>query len=160
MNARNIVLGVLAVLFLGAIVTILFTLYRPIGAVKTADSRHHIEQFEDFTCGPAAAVSALSWLNVTVTEREMVARFHCDRRGTWPEPMAAALGSRVQKKLPDSAPGRVFIVEIRNSPSTNHYVCAHGEIDGWTVDDPAKHEPEHWTTKDFEDQLCAIEVTK
>lgn len=141
------------------LVAVALTLHRPLGAPIHATANHQCEGSEEFTCAPDSLVSAFSWVGKDVTEREMVIACGTTRYGTTADAVAKAAHSAIQP-FPLSAPGRTFIVCLVRPEGKNHMVCAHGETDGWTVNDPAKHDPEHWMVKDFSEALSAIEVVK
>lgn len=157
MNARNLALLACLALFAGSLVAITFTWHRPLGANITARTDHQCEGTEEFTCGPDSLVSAYSWIGHVVTEREMVNACGTTRYGTTAEAVAKAAHGQIVP-FPLSAPGRTFVVCIDRADAKNHMVCAHGELNGWTVNDPAHQDPEHWLGSDFEGATKAIEV--
>lgn len=140
-------------------IVILATLHRPIGSLASADpATHHLRQSEEFTCGPAAVSEALSYYGVHASERALAMGLGTTRRGTSPVDVARIVGGKLAP-FPLSAPGRVFVVDIGFRYSyDHHFVCAFGEADGWTVNDPRVESPEHWTNADFSQAVVAVEV--
>lgn len=155
----RLILEILAALAVGALVLIPLTLRRPLGSLKTAGPDHFFAQSEDFTCGPAALVSAESWCGRSVTERAMVEACGTTQEGTTAEQIAKACGGWVQP-MPKSVGmvGRTFVVEINDEPPLFHFVCAHAEAGGWEVDDPDAKGPALWKDSDFSTAIAAVEV--
>lgn len=130
---------------------------RPLGALRGADANHQCQSSETYTCGPAACVSAYSWIGVRTCERAMCIACHTTNHGSTGADIAAALDGKIQP-MPLSAPGRTFVVFLSEEYPKAHVVCAHGEADGWTVNDPALDHPQHWTAKDFMGATGCVEV--
>ena len=73
MKPLSIVIAIAAAFILASAGLVMTSIGRPIGADIHADAQHQCPQSTDHTCGPAACVSALSWLGIDATEREMAA---------------------------------------------------------------------------------------
>jgi len=157
-SSALIALASIAIAVAACIVIVAVTINRPLGADVTADPDHFCPQSEDFTCADAAMVMAESWQGKSVTERQMVVDLGTTRAGTSTAAIAKFAGALAQP-LPQSAPGRTFVVVMPADPfPKDHAICAHGDATGWWVGDPELTGPERWTAQDFSSAICAVEV--
>lgn len=158
-NSRTPILIVASLsLFTLIFCVIIAAIPRQFGADKHADPiTHQCEQTESVTCGPAACVSALSWVGIDTTERAEVIACKTGPAGTYISDLAGALhGTPVP--MPTHAPGRTFVVYINDTGP--HFICAHDDpARGWLVNDPWHATgPESWQPRDFATAVGAVEV--
>ena len=141
-------------------------------AMRTLLGRDGIcRQQTDFTCGPAAAVTALRRFGVTADEGEMaMAAVTTPFTGTSPEALGRMLrrgysdrgievGVRHFEGLDDLDPTGVTLVVVRYGFMLDHWVCVLGvSAKGVEVGDPNVGR-ETWTREDFEKRWRKVGVT-
>lgn len=128
-------------------------------------------QQTDFTCGPAAAVTALRRFGVTADEGQLaMAALTTPFTGTSPEAMGRMLrrgyadrGIEVDVRhfedIEDLDPTGVTLVVVRYGFMLDHWVCVLGvSAQGVEVGDPNVGR-ETWTRKDFEERWRKVGVT-
>jgi predicted double-glycine peptidase len=141
-------------------------------AMRTRVGRDGIcRQQTDFTCGPAAAVTALRRFGVTADEGEMaMAAVTTPFTGTSPEAMGRMLrrgfsdrGIEVDVRhfegIDDLDPAGVTLVVVRYGFMLDHWVCVLGvSAKGVEVGDPNIGR-EIWSREDFEQRWRKVGVT-
>ena len=128
-------------------------------------------QQTDFTCGPAAAVTALRRFGVTADEGQLaMAALTTPFTGTSPEAMGRMLrrgyahrGIKADVRhfddIQDLDPTGVTLVVVRYGFMLDHWVCVLGvSAKGVEVGDPNIGR-ETWTRKDFEERWRKVGVT-
>jgi predicted double-glycine peptidase len=101
-------------------------------------------QTTSYTCGPASAVTALSWINVSASEAELAVAAHANPvSGTQPDFLCSALNDRLPgewqaryttyQTVGDLATQLPALAIIRQTFMADHYVAVLEAIDGTLV---------------------------
>ncbi len=149
-NQRAILALGCAVLLAGGISTS-WMLYLPeVGEERHADALHHCSQSTGFTCAPAACVSALSYLGIDATEREM-ARLCLTRASgttrfnTYRGLVLKLAGTGWRARMVETAPESLCLAgadAVIDFPEIVHAISVHGVGDGVILHDPLQQEPQ------------------
>jgi hypothetical protein len=166
-NKRNalLVFGVLLVVY-GGIRHLWMVVPQNHGKNVYAGKDHHCPQSTIYTCAPSACVSAASYFDISVNEREMAER--C---------LTSSLGTNVfnvYRGLSLTMPENQYSVKIRNVsvvdlckegvvavstwPSLNHAICTVGRGNEVRVHDPLKDKPLLWSKQKLEKHFGGVAV--
>ena len=136
------------------------------GSEKRPDQRHHLQQSTPFTCGPAAGASALSYVGVIETERDLAEMCLTSRAGTtefciWRGISLALKGKPYAARVVEGGAddllqnGRVAIVRLGRE---HHVVCVRGTGNGVVMHDPLLGDPAYWCADQFRAQYGGVAV--